>query len=468
MATVVIDYKPKPKQLRFHESTATECFFGGSKGPGKSRALIEDAKRYALQFPGSDPHLFRESYEILRDTLIKEFEDTTPNELYKYNAQDHEARMINGSVIKFRYVANLDDALKYDGRSIPYLGIDELTKHTMPVIQQLLSCMRCAKGWPVLFRATGNPGGIGHAGVKARYIVPTGYGDHSYTDNLTGNVIEFVPANVYDGVLTDIDPGYVRRLENLPDQRRKALLLGDWDIFEGQYFANFGPHLIQEPWKIPPHLLEARAYGSMDYGPGLQGISSFGYWYLTPEGVPIRLFTWYRQGLTGSEAADDLFEYCKSFYWTSGVLPKKAWCDHNMFNSARTDENSVAPIDYFKKAFGGRTQWVPAIKNRVNGWQTVLDYFQPDVLTGESKLRYWSDFNGHFAEYFPQLIHDDDCPGDVHKCDIDHVCDETRYGLVGMGAIGTDKKVESSRGRESVELILRDLQNNKRIGVTGI
>lgn len=473
--TITIDYKPKPKQLRFHQSEATECFFGGAKGPGKSKALVMDAAQYALQFPGSDPHLFRETYDILRDTLVKEFKDSIPKELYTYNEQAHEARLINGSVVKFRYVGNLDDAMQYDGRSIPYLGIDELTKHTMPVIQQLLSCMRCSKGWPVMFRATGNPGGVGHAAVKARYITPTEYGAHPYTDPLTGNVIEFIPANVYDGVLTERDPAYVRRLENLPDQRKRALLYGDWDSFEGQYFANFGPHLTQEPWKIPPHELERGAFGSMDYGPGLNGTSTFGYWYMTPEGVPIRLFTVYRRGMTASELADDIYDYVTSFHWTSGIKPTRVWCDHNMFNSARLDAESRAPIDYFREKFRG-TEFVPANKQRVNGWQIVLDCFQPDTLTGKSKMYYWPQFNGHFAEFFPQLVQDPDCPGDVLKCDIDHVCDEARYGLVGMLNHGAGQKVSAAVGRDNglleqrMELttILRQMEINNRIGVVGI
>ena len=35
------------------------------------------------------------------------------------------------------------------------------------------------------------------------------------------------------------DPDYVRMLENLPEEQRRAWLLGQWDIFEGQYFAEF-------------------------------------------------------------------------------------------------------------------------------------------------------------------------------------------------------------------------------------
>ena len=39
------------------------------------------------------------------------------------------------------------------------------------------------------------------------------------------------------------DPDYVRMLENLPEDQRRAWLLGQWDIFEGQYFAEFDRHV---------------------------------------------------------------------------------------------------------------------------------------------------------------------------------------------------------------------------------
>lgn len=471
LSQIEMPYIPKPKQLQFHESDATECYFGGAKGPGKSRALVEDAKAYALEFAGSDPHLFRENYDILRDTLIKEFKDWTPKELYEFNEQAHEARFRNGSVIKFRYCASYEDALQYDGRSIPYLGIDETQKHLWKSVQQLMTCMRSAKGWPVLFRGTGNPGGIGHAAIRNRYILPTEYGKKKYTDPVTGNLIEFIPANVYDGVLTEVDPAYVRRLENLPEKRKKALLYGDWDIFEGQYFANFGPHMEQEPWKIPPHILQDRAYGSLDYGPGLNGTHSFGFWYVSEEGIPHRLYTVYRQGATASELAEELYDHIGSFYWTSGVFPKRAFCDHNIFNSTRMEQaTDGAPVDFLKKKFGGKTEWVPANKNRINGWQTVLDYFSIDNLTGKPKMYYWPVFNSHFAEYFPLLVHNDDRPEDVLRCDIDHVADETRYFLVGIGIQGVAGSAINGKKhkREDINTILREKMERNEIGVIGI
>ena len=50
------------------------------------------------------------------------------------------------------------------------------------------------------------------------------------------------------------DPDYVRMLENLPEEQRRAWLLGQWDIFEGQYFAEFDRNVhVCRPYGIPAH-----------------------------------------------------------------------------------------------------------------------------------------------------------------------------------------------------------------------
>ena len=47
----------------------------------------------------------------------------------------------------------------------------------------------------------------------------------------------FVPATVYDNL--HIDRGYVRKLEGNVGWKRRAYLLGDWDIAAGQYFTSW-------------------------------------------------------------------------------------------------------------------------------------------------------------------------------------------------------------------------------------
>ena len=75
----------------------------------------------------------------------------------------------------------------------------------------------------------------------------------------------FIPSYLSDNsFLIRDDPDYERRLSALPERERRALLLGDWDIFDGQYFSEFSrdTHVIS-PFEVPPGW---RRYRTLDYG----------------------------------------------------------------------------------------------------------------------------------------------------------------------------------------------------------
>ena len=100
---------------------------------------------------------------------------------------------------------------------------------------------------------------MGHAWVKRLFI------DRRYKKTEHPEDYVFIAANVYDNyALMEHDPDYVRMLENLPEEQRRAWLLGQWDIFEGQYFAEFDRNVhVCRPHGIPAHW---RRYVTLDYG----------------------------------------------------------------------------------------------------------------------------------------------------------------------------------------------------------
>lgn len=210
---------------------------------------------YGLEYAKSNIYLFRESYPDLEDTLIPEWKEKVPSDLYKWNQSKSTATMINGTVVRFRYVATYEDARKYQGRSMDFLGIDELTKHEERTVQELLSCLRSPRGYPARFRGTCNPGSIGHYWVKKKYVKGTDYGKNIIIDQLTGNTIQFIPATVYDNdILMKNDPAYIKRLENLPYEQRQAYLYGDWDVFEGMALENWNENAtVVDSFPIPEH-----------------------------------------------------------------------------------------------------------------------------------------------------------------------------------------------------------------------
>lgn len=63
----------------------------------------------------------------------------------------------------------------------------------------------------------------------------------------------------------EADEDYISRLEDLPENERKALLDGDWYTFEGQFFPEFdyNVHVVDSLPKID---VNTRIYSTMDYG----------------------------------------------------------------------------------------------------------------------------------------------------------------------------------------------------------
>ena len=60
------------------------------------------------------------------------------------------------------------------------------------------------------------------------------------------------------------DKEYVRMLETLPEDLRKAWLEGDWNMFVGQYFTEWNEDIhVIDPFPLPSYW---RRYFTMDYG----------------------------------------------------------------------------------------------------------------------------------------------------------------------------------------------------------
>jgi hypothetical protein len=361
----------------------------------------------------------------------------------------------------------------YQGHEYQKILIEELTQiATEERYEKLISSCRSVS-YPELAAqifSTFNPGGIGHAWVKRRFVDCCNCKTFYQRGQVNGKVIEltriFIPATVDDNpFLLKNDPAYILFLDTLPEQLRKAWRDGDWDVAMGQYFSNFGKHMAIEPFVIQPHESEGRLFAAMDYGYSLKGTSSFGLWYRHPNGKPYKLFTWTSKGLTGSQQADELYDYVTSFHWTSGALPVKVFADHNMFVNQRETESAVAPIEFFEKVFGGKVEWIKANKARVPGWQVVLNYFGRDTTTQEPNMYYFEKYNSAFEEAFPAMIHDPNNPDDVLKCDADHPCDETRYYLVADAAMKpatshADKRIQAKNLQNEIAILSQNHGNS--------
>lgn len=448
MATITIPYDESPKQALFHASAATETFYGGAKGGGKSCGLVMDCLAYCLEFAGAEAYLFRETYDDLEANLISEWKARVPKELYTYNEAKHEARLKNSSIVRFRYVSNYKDAEHYQGRSIDYIGIDELTKHEEKTVQELLSCLRSAKGFPPTFKGTGNPGGIGHRWVKKRYITPTNYGQKEYIDKITGNRIAFIPSKVYDNpAIMENDPAYVRRLENLPEAKRKAFLHGDWDVYTGQGFPEWSEKIhVVDNFDPPDFWYKWRCLDN-----GYADPFYWGWLTVSPNGI-VYLYREFTRGeddprLLYTEQAERVADLSRYTVFENGEYVQKnekigyTVAGVDAWNTHHRDQSGKSLIDYYME--GGVSGFIKAITDRKLRKDTFHEYLKPlpviDPATGKETGEYYAKFQvmkrcKKFIEFMPELVEDEEDPDVIADCNYDHPYDAVGYALISYHA----------------------------------
>ena len=250
------------KQARFIRADEDEVLFGGAAGGGKSYGQLIDAMIFALRYPRSKQLILRRTYAELEKSLIRESLSLYPREIYRYHSQSHVGRFANGSLIDFGYCATENDVYQYQSAEYDVIRFDELTHFTEFQYTYLISRVRGANGYPKQVKSSTNPGGIGHVWVKNRFVLPSSHGTRFESEH--GTRI-FIPSFVDDNrFLMEKDARYKERLAALPELQRRALLEGDWDVFEGQYFSEFSRTLhVCEPFQIPKSW---RRYRALDYG----------------------------------------------------------------------------------------------------------------------------------------------------------------------------------------------------------
>ena len=250
---------PNPKQAEFFRSIARHTAYGGARGGGKSWAMRRKLVLLALNYPGLNALIMRRTLPELRENhvipLLTEIKGAA-----KYNAAERVFRFPNGSRLRLGYCDSAGDVYQYQGQEYDVIGLEEATHFTEEQMQFLTTCNRTVRrDFSPRMYYTCNPGGVGHGWVKRLFI------DRAYRRGERAADYAFIPARIYDNpALVTADPEYLRQLENLPDELRRAYLDGDWDVLAGQFFREFSRarHVI-EPFELPGWW---RRFRSIDWG----------------------------------------------------------------------------------------------------------------------------------------------------------------------------------------------------------
>lgn len=401
-----------PKQKEFCLATNKYICYGGARGGGKSYISRIKMCLLVLNYPGIQILLLRRTLAELRENhiialqkLLKTNDIDPKKRIAVYKESTKEFKFPNGSRIVLGYCDNENDVLQYQGQAYEVIVLEEATHFTEFQFQTLTESNRMSGNMKVDFNPrmyfTCNPGGVGHAWVKRLFI------DRDYKETENPDDYKFIPSLVFENkYIMEHDPNYVRTLENLPEDRKKAMLYGNWDIFDGQYFSEFdrSVHVI-EPFEIPKEWVR---YRSIDYGLDMLAC----YWFaIDPQGNEYCYKELYQSELIISEAAKRILEVNgdDKIKYTYG--PPDLW--------NRRNDTGKSAYEIFRENGVILTK---SSNDRVQGWYAMKEHLKVvktrDEQTGEtvktSKLKFFANCKNAIRT-IPQLQYDEKHPNDTSR-----------------------------------------------------
>lgn len=244
---------PGQPQEEFAYMRGGEVFYGGTRGGAKTHGLILSFNEFRQYWERkrkgvAQGVIFRRTMPELEE-IIELSKSLYPFTGGKWWASRSTWRWPNGAYLRLRYLDKDEDASKYQGHNINWIGIDEAGNFPSPdPINRLRGALRTSRGVDPELRLTGNPGGPGHSWLKTRYIL----GQYEQRMNW---FVRYIHSTIENNPnLIRFDPGYMDRLRDAgPDWLVRAWLEGDWDITPGGFFdgAWNSQRQVIQPFEIP-------------------------------------------------------------------------------------------------------------------------------------------------------------------------------------------------------------------------
>jgi hypothetical protein len=327
-----VAWAPQPGSQEFFLADPTiEVLYEGTRGPGKTDALIMDfcqevGKGWGAEWKGI---LFRQSHPQLRDVIEKSkkwIKRIWPEALY--NEVKTMWEWPTGERLYFAHFNVPSQYSDYHGHAYPWIGWEELTTWATPDCYKVMfSCSRSTmKGMPRKVRATTNPYGVGHNWVKSRWRLPIN-GEiidgrkptvgPIITDSVDEQGNQEPPRRAIHGYLDEnvlllhADPGYKGRIKAAARNASElaAWMDGSWDIVAGGMFDDiwyeFRDTIVMEPFDIPGGWKIYRAYDHGSSKPFSVG------WYAVSDGTDFKL----RDGRVRSTVRGDMFRFKEWYGW---------------------------------------------------------------------------------------------------------------------------------------------------------
>ena len=467
-------------QVYFMECPFFEVLYHGTRGPGKTDALLMTYaqhvdKGYGRAWRGI---VFRQTYPQLADVQAKSekwFRLMFPNA--RFNRGGMRWEWPAGEMLLLRHMARPEDYWNYHGHEYPFIAFEELTNWpTDECFRKMFSCCRSStKAVPRMVRGTTNPYGIGHNWVKDRYKL---HGQWWKT------IIQEKPLDILgkpersrcavhghideNKILMEADPEYKQAITAAATNQAmaSAWLDGSWDFVAGGMFDDVWDQQrnVVPTFKIPSSWRLDRAFDWGSSRPFSVG------WWAQSDGSDLAL----DDGRVVSTVRGDLFRVREWYGWTGrpnegkrmlavdvakGIVERElmwGWRTHDKCrvkagpadSAIFTVENGVciahdmgSPVRLDGQVYKGVT-WVPADKrpgSRKMGWEMMRKLIRnaqpnpegPRELPGLFVIERECQ---QFLRTVLSLPRDEKDMDDVDTDAEDHIGDETRYRVRTMGA----------------------------------
>ncbi len=414
MREIIIE--PNEKQRAFFESTAKYTAYGGARGGGKSWAMRMKLILLALNYNGIQILLLRRTLAELRENHLLPMMSLLKG-VATYIASEKEFRFNNGSRIKLGYCESVNDVLQFQGQAYEVIGLEEATHFTEFQFLSLTESNRASGNMRVRFVPrmyfTCNPGGVGHEWVKRRFI------DREFRGSENPNDYIFIKCLVFDNrYIMENNPEYIDTLMNLPETRRKAMLYGDWDAFEGAFFPEFDPKRhVTDDVCIPDGALRFRA---LDYGLDMTACL---WCAVCADGSIIVYRELFESNLILSEAADRIL----------ALTPKNETVRYTVASPDLWNRRQESGKSGFDVMTGrGIRHMIKADNGRIEGWRIVREYLKAGSgYKGEPKIKISRECK-NLIRSLPLLRFDERVREDAADTphEITHAPEALRYALM--------------------------------------
>ena len=457
-----LDWWPQAKQRRFIEAAGLDHAFpfcsrdepnppaarvigyGGAAGGGKTDALLALCILVCIQWAGAQVAFFRRTFPELSGpggAILRSLEILSGTGQARYTDTNHRWTFANGSILQFCHCKLERDVHQYQSQQFDLLVFDEATHFTEYQVRYLMTRNRTTIPGPTALCVMGtNPGSVGHLWFRDWFVDLGTHGEpHDYTTESGKKERHlFIPARLEDNqILERRDPLYRATLEALPEDERRALLYGDWDVFAGQVFKEWRRDLhVVEPFKLPA---DAKRITSIDWG---YAAPWCGLWIarcrLDMEGYSpewerrIVYREAYKAGLTDPEQAEELQRLTAPGEWINGYP-----ADPSMWTKRTVGKRAISSADVYQ-ALGIRLS--KGDNDRIGGKRRVHEALAllPD---GKPGLLVFSTCR-NLIRTLPALPYDEVKIEDVDDAAEDHAYDALRYGL--SYKIGGDRPPQSA------------------------